>query len=152
LFFILSYLLYQGIGSLNWEFFTKLPIDGGMLSPLVGSLQLVGTAALFAVPVGLLASIYLAEYRGGLFSSTVRFIGELLMGVPSIVIGIFAATVIDAPLRMHGLAGAFALGLMMIPIVLRASEEALKLVPKSLRNASYALGAAQWQTVLRVTV
>jgi phosphate transport system permease protein len=152
LFFILTYLLYQGIGSLNWDFFTKLPIDGGMLSPLVGSLQLVGMAALFAVPVGLLASIYLSEYRGGSFSAAVRFIGELLMGVPSIVIGIFAATVIDTPLRMHGLAGAFALGIMMIPIVMRASEEALKLVPRSLRNASYALGAAQWQTVVRVTV
>jgi phosphate transport system permease protein len=152
LFFILSYLLYQGAGSLNWDFFTKLPIDGGMLSALVGSVQLVGMAALFAVPVGLLASIYLAEYRGGSFNSTVRFIGELLMGVPSIVIGIFAATVIDSPLRLHGVAGAFALGVMMIPIVMRASEEALKLVPRSLRNAGYALGAAQWQTVVRVTV
>jgi phosphate transport system permease protein len=152
LFFILSYLLYQGVGSLHWEFFTKLPIDGGMLSALVGSVQLVGTAALFAVPVGLLASIYLAEYRGSSFGAAVRFIGELLMGVPSIVIGIFAAAVIATPLRLHGLAGAFALGLMMIPIVMRASEEALKLVPRSLRNASYALGAAQWQTVLRVTV
>jgi phosphate transport system permease protein len=152
LFLILSYLLVQGVGSLNWDFFVKLPIDGGMLSALVGSCQLVGMAALFAVPIGLLASIYLAEYRGGAFSSVVRFIGELLMGIPSIVIGIFAAAVIDTPLRMHGLAGAFALGLMMIPIVMRAAEEALKLVPRSLRNASYALGAAQWQTVLRVTV
>jgi phosphate transport system permease protein len=152
LFLILGYLLLQGIGSLSWDFFVKLPIDGGMSNALVGSAQLVGLAALFAVPIGLLAAIYLAEYRSGFFGSTVRFTGELMIGVPSIVIGIFAATMIDNPLRLHGLAGSFALGLMMIPIVLRASEEALKLVPRSLRNASYALGAAQWQTVVRVTV
>jgi phosphate transport system permease protein len=153
LFLILSFLLFQGVGSLNWEFLTTgAAIDGGILGCVVGSLQLVGLAALFAVPVGLMASIYLAEYRGGVFSKSVRFIGELLMGVPSIVIGIFAATVIDRPLRLHGLAGSFALGIMMIPIVLRASEEALKLVPRSLRQASYALGAAQWQTVVRVTL
>jgi phosphate transport system permease protein len=154
LFLILSYLLVQGVGSLNWNFFTNLPIDRnpGMLNALVGSLQLVAMAALFAVPVGLLASIYLAEYRGGSFSAVVRFVGELMMGIPSIVVGIFAAALIDGPLKMHGLAGSFALGFMMIPIVMRASEEALKLVPRSLRNASYALGAAQWQTVLRVTL
>jgi phosphate transport system permease protein len=164
LFLILSFLLFQGIGSLNWEFLTTaLPIDGGIFSSIVGSLQLVGLAAFFAVPVGLLASIYLAEYRGGTFSKAVRFVGELMMGVPSIVVGIFAASVaaiivklakdqLGMELRMFGLAGSFALGVMMIPIVLRASEEALKLVPTSLRHASYALGAPQWQTVLRVTL
>ena len=110
LFLILSYLLIQGAGSLNWSFFTELPIDGGMLSPLVGSLQLVGLAVLIAVPLGLMASIYLAEYRDSFFSSAVRFVGELMMGVPSIVVGIFAAAVIDGPLRWHGLAGSFALG------------------------------------------
>jgi phosphate transport system permease protein len=153
LFFILAFLLFQGAGALDWTFLTTgEALYGGIVASFVGSLQLVGTAALFAVPVGLLASIYLAEYRGGNFSTSVRFIGELLMGVPSIVVGIFAAAVIDGPLGMHGLAGSFALGVMMIPIVIRASEEALKLVPRSLRNASYALGAAQWQTVVRVTV
>jgi phosphate transport system permease protein len=152
LFLILGYLAYQGVSSLNWQFFVNLPDEGGMVNALVGSGQLVGLASLFAVPVGLFAAIYLAEYKGGILSSGVRFIGELLSGVPSIVVGIFAATTIDRPLRMHGLAGSFALGIMMIPIVLRASEESLKLVPKTLRSASYALGAAQWQTVLRVTV
>jgi phosphate transport system permease protein len=152
LFLILGYLIYQGAGSLSWDFFTQLPENGGLANALVGSGILVGLATLFAVPVGLLAAIYLAEYRGGRLSSAVRFIGELLGGVPSIVIGIFAAALIDIPLRLHGLAGSFALGVMMIPIVLRASEESLKLVPGSLRNASYALGGTQWQTVLRVTV
>jgi phosphate transport system permease protein len=151
LFLILGYLLYQGVGSLSWEFFTSLP-PNGMANALVGSGLLVGMACVFAIPVGLLAAIYLAEYRGGLFSSTVRFVGELLAGVPSIIIGIFAATLIDRPFAAHGLAGAMALGVMMIPIVMRASEESLKLVPGSLRNASYALGGTQWQTVVRVTV
>jgi phosphate transport system permease protein len=152
LFLILGYLTYKGIGALNWDFFVNLPADGGMVNALVGSGLLVGLATLFAVPVGLLAAIYLAEYRSGWLGSSVRFVGELLSGVPSIVIGIFAAAIIDRPLRLHGLAGSVALGIMMIPIVLRASEESLKLVPGTLRNASYALGAAQWQTILRVTV
>jgi phosphate transport system permease protein len=151
LFLIFGYLLYQGVGSLSWEFFTSLP-EAGMANALVGSGLLVSMASVFAVPVGLLAAIYLAEYRGGGLASAVRFIGELLAGVPSIIIGIFAAALIDRPLGLHGLAGAFALGVMMIPIVMRASEESLKLVPASLRNASYALGGMQWQTVLRVTV
>jgi phosphate transport system permease protein len=152
LFLILGYLLFMGIGSLNWEFFTRLPLQGGLANALVGSALLVGLASLFAVPIGLFAAIYLAEYRGGKLSAGVRFIGELLGGVPSIVIGIFAASLIDRRFGWHGLAGAFALGVMMIPIVMRASEESLKLVPGSLRNASYALGGTQWQTVLRVTV
>jgi phosphate transport system permease protein len=152
LFLILGYLTYRGIGALNLEFFTASQANGGILNALVGSAQLVGTAALLAIPIGLLAAIYLAEYRGGRFSSFVRFVGELLMGVPSIVIGIVAATMVDRPLGMHGLAGSVALAVMMLPIVMRASEEALKLVPQSIRQASHALGAAQWQTVLRVVV
>jgi phosphate transport system permease protein len=173
LFFILSYLIQRGFGALSWELFTSLPKavgepGGGMVHALVGSAMLVGLATLWAVPIGLLAAIYLAEYRTGRLTHTVRFVGELLAGVPSIVVGIFAYNVLVKPPgpilapvfqvlqldritgHFSGWAGAFALGLMMIPIVMRASEESLKLVPQSIRNASYALGATQWQTVGRV--
>ncbi len=158
LFLILGHLVYQGLGALNWEFFVRLPAPvgeagGGMANALYGSGLLVGLATLFAAPIGLLAAIYLAEYRGGWLGSAVRFIGELLGGVPSIVIGIFAYTLVVVPMgHFSGWAGAFALGVIMLPTVLRASEEALRLVPQSLRDAGYALGASRWQTVLRVSV
>jgi phosphate transport system permease protein len=157
LFLILGYLVFQGVEALDWDFFFKTSSGpgesgGGMANALYGSFLLVGTATLFATPIGLLAAIYLAEYRGGWLSSSARFIGELLAGVPSIVMGIFAYTLIAHPLKLHGWSGVFALAVMMIPIVMRASEESLKLVPRSLRDGSYALGASQWQTVVRVTV
>jgi phosphate transport system permease protein len=158
LFLILGYLVYNGVSALNWEFFVRLPAPvgetgGGMANAVYGSALLVGLATLGAAPVGLLAAIYLAEYRESWMAQVVRFIGELLAGVPSIVVGIFAYTIVVVPLgHFSGWAGAFALGIIMLPTVLRASEEALKLVPPSLRDASYALGASQWQTVLRVTV
>src|SRR5436189_1118229 len=118
-----------------------------MGNALVGSAMLVGLASLFAVPVGILAAIYLAEYRSDRLGPLVRFIGELLGGVPSIVIGIFGYYLVVKPLgHFSGWAGAFALGIMMLPIVMRATEEALRVVPQSLRHASYALGASQWQT------
>jgi phosphate transport system permease protein len=285
LFLILGYLVYRGIGAVNWDFFVELPVGpdepgGGLANALVGSTLLVGFATLAAVPLGLLAAVYLAEYRRGpqapavgsrwelagdylgalsplaivlaafvilgwpfhldggqrlwalaalaglaaigvgadyragrmgsasagiervqqalptlaiglvafallqrpfrlgpgtgffvlsglmlavaavhlaeartgWLGPSVRFIGELLAGVPSIVIGLFAFTLIRRPFHLYGWAGVFALGVMMIPIVMRASEESLKLVPRTLRNASYALGASQWQTVVRVCV
>jgi phosphate transport system permease protein len=152
--FILAYLVMRGVGAINLSFFTQLPADpgqpgGGMANALYGSALLVGLASLFAIPVGLLAAIYLAENRKSRLSSALRFIGELLGGVPSIVIGLF---VFALARHFSGWAGAFALGLMMIPIVMRASEESLKLVPESIRQASYALGASQWQTVMKVLV
>src|SRR5258708_31295417 len=112
-----------------------------------------GLAAAFSVRGGLLAAIYLTEYRSGWFGQVVRFVGEMLGSVPSIVIGIFGYYAVVRPItgQFSGLAGGFALGVMMIPIIMRTSEEALKLVPSTLRNASYALGASQWQPVLRVT-
>jgi phosphate transport system permease protein len=161
LFLILGYLIYRGIGSLSWDFFVKLPVSplekgGGLANALVGSAKIVGMATLLATPLGLLSAIYLAEYRGGRLGGTIRFIGELLAGIPSIVIGIFAYMVVIRPrhfgFELYGWGGVFALMVMMIPIVMRASEESLKLVPQTLRNASYALGASQWQTVLRVSV
>lgn len=159
LFLILGYLLYHGASSLNWDFFTKLPapvgeVGGGMVNAFAGSGLMIGIATLFSVPIGLLAAIYLAEYRSGKLASAVRFVAEMLGSVPSIVIGIFGYYAVVRPITQHfsGLAGGFALGVMMLPIVMRTSEEALKLVPQTLRHASYALGASQWQTVLRVSV
>jgi phosphate transport system permease protein len=154
LFLILGFVTYRGVSALNLAFFTNLPLDipPGLGHALVGSAMLVGLATLFAVPIGLLAAIYLNEYRTSRLAGIVRFIGELLGGVPSIIIGIFGYACLVMPMGFSGWAGSLALGVMMIPIVLRSSEESLKLVPGSLRNASYALGAAAWQTVLRVIV
>ncbi len=164
LFLILGYLVVRGIGSVSWEFFVRLPsavgeAGGGMANAIVGSGILVGMASLLAVPIGLMAAIYLTEYPDRFLAPTVRFVGELLGGVPSIVIGIFSYSLIIQASQLafgkptlFGWAGAFALAVMMVPIVMRASEEALKLVPQSLRDASLALGASNWQTLLRVTV
>jgi phosphate transport system permease protein len=158
LFLILSYLVYEGVGSLNWEFFLRLPKPpgeegGGLANALVGSAMLVTIATLGAVPLGILAAIFLAEYRPSPLIPAVRFVGELLNGVPSIIIGTVVYALLVLPLGgFSGWAGSFALGVMMVPIVMRTSEESLKLVPSSLRNASYALGATQWQTVLQVLV
>jgi phosphate transport system permease protein len=161
---ILGYLVFQGVTALNLDFFLNLPKGpgepgGGMANALVGSAILVGVATLIAVPIGLLAAVYLTEYRDRFLAPTVRFIGELLGGVPSIVIGIFAYSLIVGFSQqifgrrtLYGWSGAFALAVMMVPIVMRASEEALKLVPQSLRHASLALGARNWQTIFRVTI
>lgn len=165
---IMSYLLYKGGGALNWAFFTELPegigaTSGGLRNAIEGSTVLVGTATLFAVPIGLLGAIYLAEYRSTRLGNVIRFVAEMLGGVPSIVVGLFAAALFfliktqikqltGYRLDFFGWSGVFALAVMMVPIVIRASEEALKLVPQSMREASYALGSSNAQTVLRVTV
>jgi phosphate transport system permease protein len=158
LLFILGYLVFRGVDALDWDFFTQLPAPvgeagGGMANAILGSFVLVAMASAFAVPLGILAAVYLAEYRSDYLAPAVRFIGELLAGVPSIVIGIFAYFVLVKPMgHFSGWAGAFALAIMMIPIVIRATEEALRVVPTSLRHASHALGASQWQIVVKVTV
>jgi phosphate transport system permease protein len=132
-------------------------VRGGLGHAMLGSLMIVGSASAFAVPLGLLAAVWLAEARRSRLADTVRFVAELLGGVPSIVIGVFAYSVLVAPeygtgkpLGFSGWAGAFALGVMMIPVVVRSAEESMKLVPESLRQASYALGANRMQTTLRV--
>src|SRR5579883_143931 len=166
LFLILGYITYRGAGSLSWDFFTKLPrpqgeAGGGLANALVGSGILVGIATLLALPIGLLSAIFLSEFRTSRLTPVVRFFGELLGGVPSIVIGTFVyafvrlfiqADILHPREQFSGWAGAFALAILMVPILMRASEESLKLVPQTLRSASYALGAHQWQTVLRVIV
>jgi phosphate transport system permease protein len=155
LFHILGYITFEGFNSVRLSFFTNLPgnlRDPGLGHSLLGTLMLVATASVWAIPVGILAAVYLAEYRRSRVGPLVRFVGELLGGVPSVVIGIFAYTLLVIPFGFSGYAGAFALGVMMIPIVMRSAEESMRLVPASLRNASYALGATQWQTVTRVVL
>src|SRR4029077_18994293 len=158
LFLILGYLVYNGGTSINWNFFTKLPVSsgetgGGMANAIVGSGKLLLLATLFGVPIGFFGAIYLAEFSGGTTAFIVRYAADLLNGVPSIVIGIFAYALAVLPFKHFStLAGGFALGLMMIPITLRSTEEFLRGVPKALREASMALGASKWKTIASVIV
>ncbi len=158
LLFILGYLLVQGGRYLSWDFFTKLPAPvgetgGGMANAIVGSAKVVGLAALIGVPAGFLAGVYLAEYGGPAFSRIVRFVTDLLNGIPSIVIGIFTYTLIVVRTKhFSALAGSVALGIMMIPIAVRSTEEFLRAVPVSLREGAMALGAPKWRAVLTVVI
>lgn len=158
LFFILGYLLFNGGASINWNFFTKLPAPvgeagGGMANAIVGSAKLLLAASLFGIPIGFFGGIYLAEFSGAKIASVVRYSADLLNGVPSIVIGIFAYSVAVLPFKHFStLAGSFALGLMMIPITLRSTEEFLKAVPRMLREGAMALGASKWKTISTVIV
>jgi len=158
LFLILGYLVFNGGTSVNWNFFTKLPTPvgetgGGMANAIVGSAKLLLAASLFGVPVGFLGGIYLAEFSGSTVASIVRYSADLLNGVPSIVIGIFAYSLVVLPFKHFStLAGAFALGLMMIPITLRSTEEFLGAVPRMLREGAMALGASKWKTISTVIV
>jgi phosphate transport system permease protein len=154
LFHIFGYITYRGFRSVDWAFFTHLPGDEvpGLGNALLGTAIMVAMATVAAVPVGLLAALYLTEYRTSRLVPVVRFVCELLGGVPSVIVGIFAYALLVRPFDFSAWAGALSLMVIMIPIVVRASEEALKLVPISLRQASYALGASHAQTVVRVIV
>jgi len=158
LFLILGFLLWNGWRSLDWDFFTKLPLSagetsGGMANAIVGSLKLLLLAALMGLPVGLLAGIYLAEFGGKTFSFIVRYTTDLLNGVPSIVIGIFAYALVVLPVKhFSALAGGVALGIMVIPITVRSTEEFLRAVPNSMREAAMALGASKWKTIVTVVL
>jgi len=158
LFFILGYLLWYGGKSLNWAFFTNLPAPvgetgGGMANAIVGSGKLLLLASLVGIPIGLLGGVYLAEFGGRTFSFIVRYTTDLLNGVPSIVIGIFAYTIIVLPMKhFSAFAGGMALGVMMIPIAVRTTEESLRAVPLMLREGALALGACKWKTVATVVV
>jgi phosphate transport system permease protein len=158
LFLILGYLVWNGGKALDWAFFTQLPKPpgeegGGMANAIVGSAKLVLLAAAIGIPVGFLAGIYLSEFGGKTFPYAIRYICDLLNGVPSIVIGIFAWTVIVVPMgHFSGWAGGFALSLMLIPIATRSTEQFLRAVPLSMREGSLALGASKWRTVISVVV
>ena len=153
---ILADLIAKGASSLDWDFFTKNPVPagqsgGGVANAIVGTGIIVGLAALIGLPVGVGTGLYLAEYGSGPLGWTVRFVADVLNGTPSIVIGIFAWTRLVRP--MHGysaLAGSVALAALMIPMIARTTEEMVRLVPHSLREAALALGYPRWRTSLSV--
>ena len=153
---ILFYILEKGVTSLNWSFFTKLPkpvgeIGGGMANAIVGSLELIALGSVMAIPVGVLAGIYVAEYRRSRLATAIRFCADVLNGIPSIVIGIFAYGLVVLPMRrFSAIAGGVALGIMMIPIIARTTEELINLIPGSLREAGLALGATRSKVTFTV--
>ncbi|MFI5105260.1 MAG: phosphate ABC transporter permease PstA [Terriglobales bacterium] len=158
LFFILGYLVWNGGKDLSWSFFTHLPapvgeVGGGMANAIVGSLKLLLLAALFGVPIGLLGGVYLAEFGGRTVPFLVRYTADLMNGVPSIVMGIFAYALVVMPMHHFStLAGGIALGIMVIPTVLRNTESFLRDVPRSLREGSFALGANKWRMIATVVL
>jgi phosphate transport system permease protein len=158
LFFILGYLVWNGGSSLSWAFLTHLPTPvgepgGGMANAIVGSGKLLLLASAMGIPIGFLGGIYLAEFGGRSFPFVVRYTADLLNGVPSIVMGIFAYAVVVLPMKHFStLAGGLALGVMMIPIAVRSTEEALRTVPLALREGGLALGASKWKTIATVVV
>jgi len=158
LFLILGCLAWKGATSLHWSFFTNLPAPvgeagGGIANAIVGTGKLLVLAATIGVPVGLLGAVYLAEFAGTATAFFIRYATDLLNGVPSIVIGIFAYTVAVLPMHhFSALAGGFALGVMMVPIILRSCEEFLRSVPRSLREGAMAVGASKWKTIATVVI
>jgi phosphate transport system permease protein len=154
---IFGYLMYRGIGSINWAFLTQTPKPvgeegGGMANAIVGSGFILGIASLIGVPFGIGAGIYLAEFGRNRFGSAIRFTADVLNGVPSIVIGIVGWSIM---VRGHGfsaLAGGVALAIMMVPTISRTTEEMLLLVPTAMREAAYGLGIPRWRTTLSITL
>lgn len=156
---VLYYVTARGAGGLSWDFFTELPAPvgetgGGMANALWGTLQLVGLACLFGIPVGIMAGVYLAEFAGnGKLGKAVRFSADVMSGIPSITIGIFVYALFVVNMkRFSALAGAVALALLMLPTVTRTTEELLRLVPQPLREAAFGLGVPRWRTTLKVVL
>jgi phosphate transport system permease protein len=156
--FILFFVVTQGVQALNLDFFVHMPrpvgeTGGGMANAIVGTLILTGLGSLFAIPIGILSGVYMSEYAGSRLASAVRFAADTLNGVPSIVIGVFAYGVAVLPFKQFSaLAGGFALGTMMIPIIARTTEELLLLVPGAIREGALALGATRARAVFTVVV
>lgn len=152
LLFILVNLVVKGAGSLSWAFFTRTPVPvgetgGGVAHAIIGTLLIVGAASLIGIPLGVLAGVYTAEYPGTRLARLTRFIADVMNGTPSIVVGVFAWTLIVARQKhFSGLAGSCALAMLMIPMIMRTTEELVKLVPHSLREAALALGYPRWRT------
>lgn len=158
LFFILGYLFVHGARSLNFAFFTELPkpseeTGGGMANAIAGSAKVLFISVLIGVPLGSLAGIYLAEYSNKTFAFLIRYVVDLLNGIPSIVIGIVAYSLVVLPMKHYStLAGGVALGIMMIPIAVRTTEEFLLAVPNSMREGAMALGATKAKTIFTVVI
>ena len=155
---LLGYVVYQGASAIHWGFFTQLPAPvgesgGGMANAIIGTLILVAIASTLGVPIGIASGLYLAEYGRGRFAALVRYVTDVLSGLPSIIMGLFAYALIVIPMRgFSGLAGGVALSLLMIPVIVRTTEEVVKLVPNSLREGALALGIPQWKVVLRIVL
>jgi phosphate transport system permease protein len=155
---ILGYLLLKGLSALNWQFFCRLPqplgeAGGGIANALLGSLILLAVAFLLAVPLGLCSGIYLAENKKSRLADCARLAVEILQGVPSIVVGLVIYTWLVLPLRtFSALAGGAALALLMLPVIVRSTEETLRLIPLELKEAALALGVPYYRTILRVVV
>ncbi|HEX6599927.1 MAG TPA: phosphate ABC transporter permease PstA [Gemmatimonadaceae bacterium] len=155
---ILAYLIKEGAGALSLDFFTHMPRPagepgGGMANAIVGTLILVGVASAIGLPVGIGAGLYLAEHKGTKLAELVRFLADVLNGLPSIVMGIFAWEFLVKPLgHFSALAGGAAIGAMMIPLVTRTTEEMVRTVPQSLREAALALGYPRWRTSLQIVL
>jgi phosphate transport system permease protein len=155
---ILFYLIQKGASSLNWSFFTGVPkpagsSGGGMGNAIVGTLELLLLASIVGVPVGVLGGIYLSEYGGERLNIWIRFWADVLNGVPSIVWGMVAYALVVLPMKgFSAWAGGLALGFIMVPLVLRTTEEVLVLVPRSYREAALALGLPQWKTIARIVL
>src|SRR5690348_4427522 len=153
---ILGNLVVKGASSLDWNFFTKNPVPagesgGGVANAIVGTGIIVGLACLIGLPIGIGAGLYLAEFGSGRLGWTVRFVADVLNGTPSIVVGIFAWTWLVKPMgHFSALAGSVALAILMVPMIARTTEEMVRLVPHSLREAALALGYPRWRTSLRV--
>jgi phosphate transport system permease protein len=158
LFAIFAYLVYKGFGSINWAFLTQTPkpvgeAGGGMANAIVGSAFILALASILGVPIGVGAGIYLAEYGRNRFGDAIRFTADVLNGVPSIVIGIVAYSIVVLYQKhFSALAGGVALAIMMIPTITRTTEEMLLLVPQALREAAYGLGIPRWRTTLSITL
>jgi phosphate transport system permease protein len=155
---IFFFVVKQGISSLDLNFFTQMPkppgeAGGGMANSIVGSLILCGLGAIFAIPIGVLSGIYIVESGGTRLATAARFAADTLNGVPSIVVGLFAYVIVVVPVQhFSALAGGFALGLLMIPLVTRTTEELLRLVPTALREGALALGATRGRAVFTVVL
>ncbi|MDP9426634.1 MAG: phosphate ABC transporter permease PstA [Actinomycetota bacterium] len=153
---IVIYVSYRGLGAWDLAFFTELPQlfgdGGGVRSGIVGTLVIVGLATLMGVPVGIMAGIYLAEYGDNRLGGVIRFMADTLTGVPSIVVGLFAFGVVVVNFGYSAFAGAVALAVLMVPIITRTTEEIIRLVPDSIREASLGLGVSRWKTIMRVVL
>ncbi|MEM8830290.1 MAG: phosphate ABC transporter permease PstA [Cyanobacteria bacterium P01_G01_bin.19] len=158
LFIILTYLLTKGISSLSASVFTELPPPplvegGGFGNAILGTVIMVGIGALISVPIGVMAAIYLSEFNEGKVAEWIRFATNVLSGVPSIIVGVFAYSAVVLTTRTYSAwAGGFALSILMLPIIVRTTDESLKLVPQEVRQASVGVGANQYQTVLQVVL
>jgi phosphate transport system permease protein len=155
---IFYHVLKSGIGSVNWAFFTNLPkpvgeAGGGMANAIVGTFELLGLAAMIGVPIGVLGGVFLSEYGSLKLNWWIRFGADVLNGVPSIIWGMVVYALIIVPMkRFSALAGGVVLGMIMVPLIMRTTEEVLRLVPNGYREASLALGIAQWRTVVQVVI